>query len=145
MSWVQIWVHLVFSTQQSVPFLSTKTRNNAILHLKKISKEKGIYLQSIYGSTDALHCLVSLAQEQSIDQVARVLQEAGSLYCNADQEGDSKVTWLGDFWVASVSEKDLNGSIAYFKKKNMEQDNDSFDDAICCFETIYGGDLCKKS
>jgi hypothetical protein len=43
MSWVRIWVHLVFSTKNREPFLDSKEiRKIVFQHIKQNAEEKGI-------------------------------------------------------------------------------------------------------
>jgi len=43
MSWVRIWVHLVFSTKNSYPFMNSKEiRKTIFKHIKENAKEKGM-------------------------------------------------------------------------------------------------------
>ena len=47
MSFVKIWVHLVFATKNREPLLNKELRQNLISHIIENSKEKDIYLQAI--------------------------------------------------------------------------------------------------
>lgn len=50
MSWVRIWVHLVFSTKNRKPLLQTKEiRYEVFNHMKENAKEKDIWLDSVNG------------------------------------------------------------------------------------------------
>jgi REP element-mobilizing transposase RayT len=60
MSWVRIWVHLVFSTKNRIPFLHTAIRQKVFQHIKQNAEKKDIYLDSVNGWSDHAHCLISL-------------------------------------------------------------------------------------
>jgi len=62
MSWVRIWVHMVFSTKNSVPFLHQKIRKQVMQHIKQNAETKGVWLDSVNGYTDHVHCLISLKE-----------------------------------------------------------------------------------
>ncbi len=52
MSYVKIWVHVVFSTKNRYPFLTKDIRYEVFNHIIENCREKDIYLQSINGFTD---------------------------------------------------------------------------------------------
>ncbi len=59
MSWIRIWVHLVFSTKNRTPFLNTKEmRIKVFQHIKQNTKEKDIWLDCINGYKEHAHCLI---------------------------------------------------------------------------------------
>ena len=50
MSWVRIWVHLVFSTKNREPYLnSTELREKVFTHIKENAKKKDIWLDICKG------------------------------------------------------------------------------------------------
>lgn len=70
-SWVRIWVHLVFSTKNRISFLnSIELRNKVFSHISENAKQKDIWIDSVNGHQEHIHCLVSLGREQTISKVA---------------------------------------------------------------------------
>ena len=65
MSWVRIWVHLVFSTKNREPFLHKEIRKNVFQHIKQNGDKKEMYLDSVNGFSDHAHCLISLNREHT--------------------------------------------------------------------------------
>jgi len=58
MPFVKIWIHAVWSTKNRVPFLDKEIRKSVIEHIKANAKKKHIYLDTINGQADHLHCLI---------------------------------------------------------------------------------------
>lgn len=59
MSWVQVWVHIVFTTKNRKPYLRTpEVRQQVFNHIKANTIEKGIWLDCINGYKEHVHCLV---------------------------------------------------------------------------------------
>ncbi|WP_445738103.1 IS200/IS605 family transposase [Mariniflexile sp.] len=143
MSWVQIWVHLVFSTKNRTPYLQTEVRRKMCRHIIENCKEKNIYLQSINGWTDHLHCLVSLGKEQSIAQVAQLIKGESSYWLNHVKMTAEKFQWQNDYWAVSVSEKDRIRIENYIKKQEAHHGKQSFIEEIKIFEKHYGFQLMK--
>ena len=69
MSFIKIYVHIVFSTLYRIPLLnSTELRVKVWKHIKENASSKGIYLDMINGYSDHCHCLISLGSNQNIEK-----------------------------------------------------------------------------
>ncbi len=75
MSYVRIWVHLVFATKNREPLLSKEFRYDLHKHIAENCLEKEIFLQAINGYRDHIHCLISLGKDQNIAKIANSLKE----------------------------------------------------------------------
>ena len=65
MSWVRIWIHLVFSTKNKTPFLNSgDIRKKVFQHISENAKEKEIWLDSVNGHKEHIHCLISLGESK---------------------------------------------------------------------------------
>jgi putative transposase len=104
MSWVRIWVHLVFSTKNRKPFLHKDVREQLLLHIKENALRKDIWLDCFNGYSDHIHCLISLDREQTISTVAQLIKGESSFWLNKNYFLKSKFRWQDDFWAVSVSE-----------------------------------------
>lgn len=82
MSFVKIWVHLVFATKYRKPFLTKDIRTPLIQHIIRNCKDKDIFLQAINGYDDHLHCLLSLGKDQSISKVSQLIKGESSFWLN---------------------------------------------------------------
>ena len=78
MSFVKIWVHLVFATKNREPLLNKELRQNLISHIIKNCKEKDIYLQAINGYTEHIHCFISLGKDQNISKISQLIKGESS-------------------------------------------------------------------
>jgi len=75
MSWVRIWIHLVFSTKNRTPYLNSHSiRKKFFEHIRQNGKEKEIWLDCVNGYQDHIHCLISLGKEQTISKVAQLIK-----------------------------------------------------------------------
>ncbi|MFQ6002813.1 MAG: transposase, partial [Candidatus Zixiibacteriota bacterium] len=75
MSWVRVWIHLVFSTKNKEPFLRIgEIRKKVFQHIKQNAEEKGIWLDCINGYLDHVHCLISLKKDQTISKVVQLIK-----------------------------------------------------------------------
>ncbi len=91
MSWVRIWVHIVFSTKNREPILkSDETRKQIFQHIKQNAKEKDIWLDCINGYLDHMHCLISLKKDQTISKVVQLIKGESSHWINQFKITDTK-------------------------------------------------------
>jgi putative transposase len=104
MSYVRIWVHLVFSTKNREPNLSKEIRDRLISHIVSNAKTKDIFLESIGGWSEHLHLLISLGREQNIAKVAMLLKGESAHWLNQQQLLRGKFYWQDDYFAVSVSE-----------------------------------------
>src|SRR5207237_7710909 len=104
MSYVRIWVHIVFSTQNHEQYLSADVRRRLFAHIKENCRSKGIFLDSIGGWSDHLHLLVSLGREQAIAKVMMLIKGESAHWINGQKLLKGNFKWQGDYLAISVSE-----------------------------------------
>lgn len=143
MSFVKIWVHLVFSTKKRQPFLKKEIRTKMIKHIIDNCKEKGIFLQAINGYDDHLHCLISLGKEQSIAKVSQLIKGESSFWLNNQKLLLDKFQWQDDYFAVSVSQSQLSTVVNYIKKQEEKHSKKSFLDEVDEFVKIYGFENIK--
>jgi len=63
MAYVKNWLHCVWGTKNRIHFLNKELRTELIRHIRENAKTKNIYIDSIDGSDEHLHCLISLGPD----------------------------------------------------------------------------------
>ena len=106
MSYVKIWVHLVFSTKNKEPFIAKENRQTIHNHIIQIAK-KNIFLQAINGYTEQLHCLISFGKDQTIAKVAQLIKGESSFWINKNELIPFKFYWQDDYFAVSVGESQM--------------------------------------
>jgi putative transposase len=104
MSYVRIWVHVVFSTKKRKPFLTTDLRQKVQLHIMEYCTKNNIFLQTINGHVDHLHCMISLGKEQNIAKICQLIKGESSHWINENKLTKTKFQWQDDYYAVSVSE-----------------------------------------
>ena len=137
MSYVRIGVHLVFSTKNRHPYLTKNIRYKVHKHIMDNCKNKSIFLQSINGFTDHLHCLISLGKDQSISNVAQLIKGESSFWINQNKLTEIPFMWQGEYYAISVSDSQLNSVINYIKNQEAHHSKKSFADEVKEFEDKY--------
>ena len=134
MSWVRIWVHLVFATKKRAPFLNQNIRKDFFQHIKDNAKEKGIWLDCVNGYAEHVHCLISLDKEQNISKIAQLIKGESSHWINKNKLIQDKFIWQDDYWAASVSESHLKDLREYIFNQEKHHKKISFKEEIDIYE-----------
>jgi len=145
MSWVRIWVHLVFSTKDRLPYLNSKAlREKVFTHIKINVKGKNIWLDTINGSSDHIHCLISLNRDHSISKAAQLIKGESSNWINKNKLINTKFFWQDDYWAVSVSESHLESIRKYIENQDEHHKKKTFEDEINNFMEKYGWSIIKN-
>lgn len=119
MSFVKIWVHIVFSTKNREPLLNKDIRYQIKRRIIQNCQQNNIYLQSINGYVDHLHCLISLGREQTISSIVQHIKGESAHWLNQTHFTNKEFMWQDDYFAISVSESQVERVIHYIK--NQEQ------------------------
>lgn len=138
MSFVKIWVHLVFTTKNREPWLKKEIRYDVHKHIIENCKKKEIFLQAINGWTEHLHCLISLGKEQNIAEVSQLIKGESSFWINKNNLVSEKFTWQDDYWAVSVSQSHVERVVNYIKNQEAHHAKRSFKEEIEEFVSKYG-------
>jgi REP element-mobilizing transposase RayT len=86
------------------PLLIKEKRDALFDHIRKNARAKDIYIDSIGGYVDHVHCLISLGGDQNIAKVIQLLKGESSFWANKEGMINPKLAWASDYFAASVSE-----------------------------------------
>ena len=143
MSYVKIWVHVVFSTKNRFPYLTKDIRYEVFNHIIENCREKAIFLQAINGYTEHIHCLISLGNDQSIASIAKLIKGESSFWINKQQLTAQKFSWQDDYFAVSVSESQVEKVVNYIKNQGIHHAKKSFDEEVEEFMKKYGWQTIK--
>ena len=139
MSWVRIWVHLVFSTKNREPFLySAEIRKQFFQHIKQNAEDKQIWLDCISGYAEHAHCLISLGKDLSVSKVAQLIKGESSFWINKRDLTSKKFIWQDDYWAVSVSESHLDKVRQYIHHQEKHHGKILFSAEVAEFMERYG-------
>lgn len=129
MSFIKIYVHIVFSTLNRIPLLnSTELRVKVWKHIKENASSKGIYLHMINGYSDHCHCLISLGSNQIIEKIMQLIKGESSFWINKDQLTKDKFAWQDEYFAVSVSGSMIEAVRNYIKNHKIHHMKKSFAD-----------------
>lgn len=138
MSYVKIWVHLVFSTKNREPYITKEIRKDVHNHIINNCKKKGIFLKSINGYCEHIHCLVSLSKDQTISQVSQLIKGESSFWINKHKIVPYTFSWQDDYFAVSISESQVKDVINYITNQEVHHTNKTYLEEVNEFITKYG-------
>jgi putative transposase len=140
MSFLKIWIHLVFSTKNREPFLTKDIRYKVHQHIIENCKEKDIFIIAVNGYTDHLHCLISLGKEQSIAKIAQLIKGESSFWINKNTICKTKFSWQDDYFAVSVSESQVGTVKKYIQNQEAHHSKSTFSNEVDEFMKKYNWD-----
>jgi len=144
MSWIRIWVHLVFSTLNRDPLITKELKERLFTHIRDNALKKDIWLDRTGGGCEHVHCLISLKGEQTISKVAQLIKGESSLWLNKNYFSHSKFNWQDDYWAVSVSESHVEQVRSYIENQEDHHKNRTFKEEVDEFMSKYGWSIVNK-
>jgi putative transposase len=138
MSYVKIWIHLVFCTKNRVPLLHEGARGDICRHIVQNCKGKDIFLQAINGYMEHIHCLISLGKDQSVAKVAQLIKGESSFWINKNDLCKGQFAWQDDYFAVSISESQVQSVISYIKNQEVHHARKTFAEEVDEFMKKYG-------
>ncbi len=134
-------VHVVWGTKNREPILTNEKRKHLFDHIQANSKIKGIYIDTLGGYTDHVHCLISLGSDQSIAKVVQLIKGESSFWANREKLFSPKLAWAEDYFSASVSESSVQRVRDYIHTQEEHHKKVTFIEEYGKFVKNYGFDF----
>jgi REP element-mobilizing transposase RayT len=126
MSHVKILTHTVWGTKSREPVLLPTIRTAFFHHILENAKEKNIFIDTIGGYNDHIHCLISLGTDQTIGKVVQLIKGESSHWANESKMFKNKFEWGEDYFAASVSVSSVEKVRQYIKNQEDHHRTVSF-------------------
>ena len=138
MPYIKVWIHLVWSTKNRIPFLTHEIRPTIFQHIRENAKGKGIFLDLINGYLEHVHCLISLGSEQTISEIVKLIKGESSHWINQNRLTKTKFGWQNDYFCVGVSESVLQRTRDYIRNQEHHHSRRSFDEEFDLMLKKYG-------
>ncbi|HVF30117.1 MAG TPA: IS200/IS605 family transposase, partial [Pyrinomonadaceae bacterium] len=115
----KVWLHFVWSTKDRIPYLKDGVRTRVFEHIRENAKTKRIHIDFLNGWVEHVHCLISLASDQTIEQLMKLIKGESSFWINKNQLTATKFAWQDEYFVASVSESNLPSVRRYIARQEI--------------------------
>ena len=119
-------VHAVWGTKYRESLLTNEILGQVCSHIRQNARKQSIFIDTINGHVDHLHCLAELHKELSISKQIQLIKVESSHWINANEICSKKFGWAEDYYAVSVSEDDLDRVRAYIKNQQEHHRKLSF-------------------
>lgn len=133
MAFVKIMLHAVWGTKNREPYLTNDIRTVIIKHIKENAKNKEIFIDTLNGYTEHLHCLLGLNADMSISKAMHLIKGESSFWINKQKITPYTFEWADEYFAVSVSESILDKVRLYIsnqeehhKKVTFNQEYEEF-------------------
>lgn len=120
-----IWVHIVFRTKESKPYLSWKVRNEVCDFIKREGNKIGFFVDTVNGVKDHLHVLLRIRTTQTVAEAVNWIKGASSRWLNLRYNWRDGFEWQEGYGVFSISLGDIKmiRNYIYNQEKHHKNDN----------------------
>ena len=128
MSYLAVYVHLVWGSNKHDPILQRPQRYELFKQIREIAKSKNIFIMEINGHVDHVHVLISLKADQKLSYIARDLKGGSSHWANniSPTLFNKKLAWASRYYAASVSESGVQNVRKYIQNQEAHHSKISF-------------------
>ena len=139
MSFVNIWVHVVWGTKHREPLLEKPARYAIFEHIRENARAKGVYVDHINGYVDHVHCLVSMNAKQDIAAIVQALKGESSFWVNNKTTLlKHRLQWCDDYYAVSLGVSGLDAVRAYIRNQEVHHGTKAFAEECKEFMRVYG-------
>lgn len=126
MTYIRMMIHCVWSTKNREPQLVNKDyRIQLFEHIRIHSYNKGIYIDTIGGDKEHVHCLISLGGIQNIAKIIQLIKGESSFWFN--KKGWNTLQWQDDYFAVSIGESQVDIVRRYIHNQEEHHKRKSFD------------------
>ena len=137
MSYVRIWIHSVWGTKNREPILARESRQILFNHIRDNAKSKHIYVDTVNGYAEHVHCLFGLGADMTVSKVLQLIKGESSHWSNLDHLLKTKLEWADEYFAISVSESNVGRVREYIRNQEEHHRKTSFTEEWKEFLTRY--------
>lgn len=126
MSFLKVWIHAVWSTDQRKPLLESSLREEVFHHIKENGIKKGIYIDRVNGFHDHVHVLFDLPSEVCIPKAIQLIKGESSFWINKSGLIRHPFAWQSEYYAASVSDHAVDEVRLYIDHQEEHHRKKSF-------------------
>jgi putative transposase len=127
MPWIKVWLHFVWATKDRFPYLKDGVRTRVFEHIRENAQKKSIHIDFLNGWVEHVHCLISLGCDQTIEQLMQLIKGESSFWINKNRLTSTKFGWQDEYFVASVSEANLESVRRYIARQEVHHAKVAFE------------------
>ncbi len=110
-------IHAVWGTKKHYPFMTKEIKEKVISHIKENAHKQQIFIDSLNGHTEHLHCLFGLNADITIAKTLQLIKGESAYWINKNKMTKSKFEWADEYYAVSISESELDNVRKYIDRQ----------------------------
>ena len=132
-SYISIYVHAVFRTKNSAPFLGTEVCGRLYPYFGGVARDEKMKLLAVGGMADHVHLLLSLSANISMSGAMQALKTASSRWIHDTCPQLSVFGWQEGYGAFSVGFSQIDITKAYIARQAEHHQQRTFMDEYVAF------------
>lgn len=137
-------IHVVFSTKDRAPFISSPIRPALHAYLATVARNADCECYRVGGVADHVHLAVRLSRTVTVAQLIGELKRSSSIWIKSQSPELDRFAWQRGYAVFSVGPPDQDALIHYIDHQEEHHRTRTFQDEIRAFLTKYGIEFDEK-
>ena len=112
-------------------------KQKVISHIKENAKQKEIFIDSINGYHEHLHCLFALNADMPLSKAMQLIKGESAFWINKQKIIQGKFEWADEYFALSVSESQLEKVRIYISNQEEHHKKATFAEEYQKFISTY--------
>ena len=108
MSFINIWIHAVWSTKNRKCLLQKEYSQHINDHIIENAKKKNILIDCVGGYLDHIHVLLRLKNDQTVSKILQLIKGESSHWINNQDFFREKFEWQKEYFAVSLGNENVN-------------------------------------
>lgn len=134
----RILVHVVFSTKNREPSLSTAVRPALFGYLAAVGRDVGCEVFRVGGVADHVHLAIDLGRTVAIADFVKKVKQTSSVWLKEQSGGPGHFEWQAGYGSFSVGQSQLNALLRYIDRQEVRHRKETFQDEYRALLARYG-------
>lgn len=135
---VSLLVHVIFSTKNREPFITTEIEPELFAYIGGILNNKGCRLLDAGGTADHVHLLVSQSKNLGLSSLMKDVKKDSSSWIKTKGNEFRSFHWQDGYGAFSVGVGEIGGLTKYIAGQNEHHRKRSFQEELNEFLNAYG-------
>jgi REP element-mobilizing transposase RayT len=137
-SFALIIIHLVFSTKDRVPILTTPIRATLHAYLATVARNAGCECFRVGGMADHVHLAISLSRTITAAKLVEELKTSSSKWLKTQSPTFAAFAWQRGYAAFSVGPSDLDALRHYIDTQEKHHHKQTYEEELRAFLKKYG-------
>jgi putative transposase len=139
-SYVQVFVHVIFSTKERKPVLTPRIRDRLFPYIGGIARQKGFLALEVGGVEDHVHALISVPSSMPLMTSVDALKGVSSNWMHGQFPELQGVRWQEGYGGFSVGASEVDRIVAYIRNQEQHHQSETFEQEFIRLCRSYGVD-----